>query len=67
MSLVHIEQFEYEDWRLLPLDNIQHTKLGVIVGGHFRILVDGEVIYDNREDVGLNQSPAPTANLEAEG
>ena len=49
MSLIHIEQLEKGKWKTIYLDKVQHKRHGIIVGGHFRILVDEEVIYDNKE------------------
>ena len=49
MSLIRIQQYERGSWRMLALDEIQHTSLGVFIGGHFRILVKTKVVYDNKE------------------
>lgn len=64
MSLVRIQQMEQGEWKTLPLDDVQHTCLGVVVGGHFRILIEGKVVFDNREEGDVNPSPNQTTREE---
>lgn len=52
MNLVEIQRINAEKgtWETLPLHQIRHSDgVVVVIGGRFRILVDGEVIYDSRE------------------
>ncbi len=61
MSLVRIQQKDYGEWRNIKLTQIQTRDEEIVVGGHFRVLVDGETVFDNKKDKGVNHSPTPKA------
>jgi len=52
MSVVRIQRLEKGNWKTIPLNKVQHKQLGAVVGGHFRILVDGVTVYENKEEKG---------------
>lgn len=64
MSLVRIQLKEYGEWRNVKVTNIQTSDEEIVVGGHFRVLVNGETVYDNKEDKDANHSPTPKAKVE---
>ena len=61
MSVVRIQRREKGNWKSVPLNRVKykqlgvplnkvrHKQLGLVVGGPFRILVDGVTVYENKE------------------
>ena len=66
MSLVRIQQKDYGEWKNIKITRIQTSDEEIVVGGHFRVLVDGETVFDNKADTGVNRSPTPTTKMEME-
>jgi len=50
MSVIRIQRREKGNWKSVPLNRVKHKQLGIVVGGHFRILVDGVTVYENKEE-----------------
>jgi len=50
VSVVRIQRLEKGNWQTVPLNKVKHKQLGVVIGGHIRILVDGVTVYENNKE-----------------